>query len=386
VARKWVPCLSLPFSAVTNYHRPTAGRRIHVEDVLDLWILDSGRKSNALACARTTLDLAVADLPFGREVKHLTAFRGRIDRALRGREDSPTPDEFTDFGHRLFRFCIRDDIKALYDKLPADVVRIRLFSNRPELQALPWEYLQEPGKVPGPRLDRSVVRVVQTGGTPPPDPLRFTRKMRVLFVAADPVGQTGVSWAESAATVERKLTLRLGDSFDLRLIESATEDGLTQALQQYPCDILHFAGHGDVSANGEGRLILVHPKTQASAHVSSRKLALLLRGRGIRLVVLSACDTASGRFEDDFAVVASTLVREGVTAVVAHQLPFPNDTMAAFVGALYKALLQFGDIDRAIVEGRITLAGLSAEPRPPLEWGVPTLYRHIAGAQLLALS
>jgi CHAT domain len=353
-----------------------------VEDVLDLWILDSGRKSRALACARSAFGLAVANLPCGTELTQLTKFRQSIDGALRGKQERPTPEQLAEYGHRLFRFAIREDLATLYNRLPQALVRIRLFSNRPDLQALPWEYLQEPERLPGPRADRSVVRIVRTGGGPPPAPLPLNRSPRVMLVAADPIDQPGVSWTDVMTTIQREFQVRLGDRFELKVVEGASEDDLRTALQQHPCDILHFSGHGDV-ADGEGRLVLIDHDTNESSYLTSSRLALLVRDRGIRLVVLSACDTATGDFEDEFAVTAATLVGEGITAVVANQLPIPNQTVAAFVGALYNELLASGDIDRATAEGRITLADqLDSAQRAPLEWGVPCLYRHIAGAQV----
>jgi hypothetical protein len=352
-----------------------------LEDVLDLWILDSGRES-ALACGRSAYDVAVTSLPYDEKYPELAAFRDRIDQAIRRKVDPPSPQELTAFGHRLFGFLFKGDLGELYGRLPAGHIRIRIFSNRADLQAIPWEYLQEPDRLPGPRRDRSVVRVVRAGGLPPPEPSPLSSQPRVLFVAADPTDQSAVPWTELQATIERQFRARLGDGFDLRVVEGASEEDLAKALRQFPCDILHFSGHGD-AIRGEGRLVLVDHRTDKSSYLPSRRLALLVRGRGIRLVVLSACETASGDFQDDFAVSASTLVREGVTAVVANQLPIPRQTVAAFVGSLYGELLLSGDIDLATGEGRTSLAAqLDSERRAPIEWGVPTLYRHIGGSQL----
>ena len=353
-----------------------------VEDVLDLWFLDSGRKSTAVVCARSALDLAVANVPCGKELDQLTAFRQRIDQALRRKVDAPTPAELREFGHRLFRFTIRDELKSVYDRLPPTPVGIRIFSNRSDLQAVPWEYLQEPDRAPGPRVDRSVVRIVRTGGGKPPDPLSLTENVRILFVAADPIDQRGVSWTDLQLTIERKFKARLRNRFDLKVVEGASEEDLRTNLQEFDCDILHFSGHGEV-ANGEGQLVLVDHRTNKSTYLPARRLALLVRGRGVRLVVLSACETATGDFQDDFAVTASSLVREGIPAVVANQLPVPNETVASFVGALYGELLLSGDIDRATSEGRVALAQqLDSPRRASIEWGIPTLYRQIGGAQL----
>ena len=87
------------------------------------------------------------------------------------------------------------------------------------------------------------------------------------------------------------------------------------------------------------------------------------------------------RFADDPATIDTG---SGIPAVVANQLPVPDATVATFVGALYEELLRSGDIDLAVTEGRIRLAvDLGSSPKAVLEWGIPTLYRHINGAQVL---
>jgi hypothetical protein len=111
------------------------------------------------------------------------------------------------------------------------------------------------------------------------------------------------------------------------------------------------------------------------------QLCNLLEGRGIRLVVLSACETAAGDFASDFSVMADGLVRCGIPAVVANQFPVDDGTVAKFVGALYQELLQSGDIDLAVSEGRVTLA---LELESVIDWGIPTLYRHVNSSQVFA--
>ena len=133
---------------------------MEMPETLDLTILDASPLKEALLLGRCDSDIAVARLPFGNELPELGRFRDRIDRALRGMEKRPGVDELTSYGHKLFGFCIRGDLIQLYNRLPADHVRIHILSNQPEVRAMPWEYLQEPNHNPGPRRDRSVVRIV----------------------------------------------------------------------------------------------------------------------------------------------------------------------------------------------------------------------------------
>ena len=98
----------------------------------------------------------------------------------------------------------------------------------------------------------------------------------------------------------------------------------------------------------------------------------MLTGRGIRLVVLSACETSKGDTSQPFAAIAESLVRAGMPAVVANQLPLKNETVATFVGPFYSKLVLSGDIDQAMCEGRISLATeLDNGNDATLEWGIP---------------
>jgi CHAT domain-containing protein len=176
------------------------------------------------------------------------------------------------------------------------------------------------------------------------------------------------------------------DKYGLDIINEVTSKGLLNVLNTKDYDIFHFSGHGTV-VGGKGRLILNNGDDQ-SAYVTGEKLAVTLRGRDIRLVVLSACHGASGNFTDDFSVIAKTLVEEGIPAVVANQMPVYDDTIAPFVGTLYSQLLKHGDLDRAVHQGRVALStafddeSLAPEEGAPLDWGVPTLYRHISASRM----
>jgi hypothetical protein len=50
-----------------------------MSDVLDLTILDSGSDDHAVALARCGSDCAVAQLPFGKELKEMTESRDWIE-------------------------------------------------------------------------------------------------------------------------------------------------------------------------------------------------------------------------------------------------------------------------------------------------------------------
>lgn len=355
-----------------------------MDDSLDLSILDSGMPGYAVGLARAGPDLALAWIPFGAELQNLIDFRKRIEDAIYGKSRAPKAKELSDFGKQLFDFVIRDDIRMLYDRLPNTHIRLHILSNQADLQMLPFEYLQEPKRPAGPSRLRSVVRIVPTVGMLPPQPLAVDR-LRVLFVSSDPVDQGAVSWAEVKARIEKTFQLFAPPGrIDFEAVEGIDRRTLLELIKVRDFDVFHFSGHGDVDANGKGRIILTNRKTQVSDPLPVDALTQMLSGRDLKLVILSACDTAAGDFRDNFAVTAEALVRSGIPAVVANQLPVPDDSVATFVGPLYESILRTGDIDLAMSEGRIALATqlVPHGDEAIVEWGIPTLYRHFACTKL----
>jgi hypothetical protein len=357
-------------------------------DALDLAILSPGDKESALVFARYGSKLAIANLPTGDELKSFAAFRDRVNEVLLKSLERPKNSELTDFGRALFKYIVRDEVKVLYDLLPYNTLtRIHILTNRPDLQSLPWEYLQDPKHTSGPLLNRSIVRILPSIGPEPPDPLLLAQggpKIRILFVYADPANQGKVSWLDNEKSIRREFEARMPtERYDLEVVEGTLAKCFV-ALNTGQYDIFQFSGHGDVDKKtNQGFILMLSQENNQSVRLAADDLATLLRGRGIRLAVLSACLTSAGDFADPFNVVAQALLRENISAVVANQLPVPDKSVAAFVGSLYRELLETGDIDLAVNAGRRRLwEDLIIQQDARLEWGIPTLYRHISGAQV----
>jgi len=360
-----------------------------MDEELDLTVLDAGSPANAVVVARCGGDLAVERLSLA-VLAGLSAFRARLESAVRGRPGArPTKTEILQFGQELFGFLVRGTVLQLYNRLPATHIRIRILSNHSEVQSLPWEYLQEPGeRVGGPRMARSIIRIVPIVGVPALQANGRPSKIRLLFVAADPADQAPIDWPEVQERIQRTFAQQIADAtgnptvLDMRVVSAASRAALAREIAAQPLDILHFCGHGQV-VDGVGELLLLDRRTGRSASVPAPELCTLLRDRGLRLVVLSACDSAAGNFSDGFSVVAEALVRIGIPAVVANQMPVYESTIATFVGGMYAELLRSGDIDRAVGQGRILLASrLETSALGVLEWGIPTLYRHFANPRI----
>ncbi|HLO18172.1 MAG TPA: CHAT domain-containing protein [Anaerolineales bacterium] len=356
-----------------------------MDDCFDLSILDTGRLSRALAIARCGYDLAIEPLSCTK-LRKLMDFRARLASAIDGTGQRPTNSELSAFGQKLFNSIIQGKVKKIYDRLPHSHIRLQIYSDLSDLQALPWEYMRESAQSAAPDVLRSIVRIVPTIGVSVPRPLKLTqRKLQLLFVQSEPIDQGPVEWDQIKQAIESDFKV-LPDSLKMTIVQAATRQSLLDALDGKRFDIFHFAGHGEVAPDGTGQLLLRDLKTRKSDPVPARELAPILIDRGLRFVMLSACNTSAGDFTREFAVVAKSLVEAGISAVVANQFPVNNTVAAAFARAFYNDLLRNGDLDLATTNGRKELAfnkASLANDVARFEWGIPTLYRHAGATKVI---
>jgi len=354
--------------------------------LFELFLLDQRNGNDLIALARRGADTAIEHIPMDTTLSALAEFGRSLGSVVTGNTARPTAADLTKFGRNMFDFLFRGSLKTLYDRLPVGPVSLQILSDRPEIKEVPWEYLVTPDRQPSPHRERSVIRVQPTCGIYSPGPKKFGKKVRVLFVSADPVDQAGVDWSDVAAVIDRALVAQMPGEVSVKVIQGATRKDLVDAIARENFDVFHFFGHGDLKAN-VGQLVLQDMKTGRSNFLSATDLARLLAGKGVQLAILSACLSGAGKHDDDFGVLASAMIAAGIPAVVANQYPIPIKSISPFVGSIYTSLALDGDIDRAVAEGRVALAvgiGGTIGGDAVVEWGIPTLYR-LPDAQQLFL-
>jgi hypothetical protein len=165
-------------------------------------------------------------------------------------------------------------------------------------------------------------------------------------------------------------------------ISGAALRDVMKALSQ-PSDIFHFGGHGEFLKQlgpggedimGEGGIILVDRENQA-VPLPGDRLMEILRGKGVRLVVLGACETARRDTFHVWSSVAASLLRGGIPAVLAMQFSIQDDLAAAFMADFYEALVAGKQIDEALALGRAAIRAEALNGRRDIrDWGVPVLY------------
>ncbi len=154
-------------------------------------------------------------------------------------------------------------------------------------------------------------------------------------------------------------------------------------------DIFHFSGHGEFTwtvpgSSGEGGLVLCDEENKAFPVSAERFAAEMLRGKGIRLVVLGACKTGRRDGRNVWSSIATSVLKAGIPAVVAMQYEIQDRLASAFCGTFYRSLVAGLLIDEAVALGRIAIRAEALKAGKPdiRDWGVPVLYMRASGGRV----
>lgn len=305
---------------------------------------------------------------------------GKDDRASGGAEGFVQR-----LGEKLFNVLFTGQVRRLYDSVVFAhrnrELNIVFTSMVPWLSDLPWEMAWDPGYKGF--LSTGNVRFLRNVLTPVPAD-RITRRngrLRILVASAQAAGAAMLS--------DDQEIQRIRDSFraltDLGLVEvdvipRCTPDLLHSQLrfatdeQEY--DVLHFIGHGSHDL-AKGGTIDFERESGEVHRVSARQFADLVRGRGIRIVFLNACETGRGYGAGDEGTnynrgVAVELAEEGIPAVVANQYSVVDQLASLFSLHFYSCLAHGLSISDAMREARIAVS--LSEDAEPMDWAVPVLF------------
>lgn len=280
---------------------------------------------------------------------------------------------------------VREYFARSLARLDADTglrLRLRL---PPALTVVPWEYVYV-DRTGGAGMDgflaldpRTPIVRHELLGTPVDAPT-LHGDIRVLAALAE---ATGLPELDLDAE-QRLLDEALADLPGMH-VETCRDPGFA-ALQARLADsgVFHFAGHGDFrremgaapgTYTGTGFLAL------GDERVDATDLALLLRGQGLRLAVLSGCNTGRRDGCSVWSGIAPALVAAGIPAVVANQFKIQDRCALAFGRQLYQALAGGLPVERAVAAGRI--AAYRADPAGR-DWGVPVLYLRAGNGEIFA--
>jgi hypothetical protein len=215
----------------------------------------------------------------------------------------------------------------------------------------------------------SIGSIEQTVGAEPVDDCEASassRRLRVLFMAANPAGTVPLSLDREAQAIDQALTAAGSrDRFEVEQIWLASPADLQRGLLRFNPQILHFAGHGE-----EGRLIfesfsstllplgayIENPEEPVPAHNLARIIALA--ADKIRCVLLNAC----------FSEATAEEIAKYVSFVIGVPAELKDAAAIQFAWSFYHALGTHKSIRTAfdLASAQLKYAGAPARSVPHL--------------------
>jgi len=216
------------------------------------------------------------------------------------------------------------------------------------------------------RLNRYITYYGERVPFEPVDPLR------VLYVLSRPPSSGKV---KDLSGRFQKSVSRLGQRVQTDYIRQGTFEAFSNAIANGQYHIVHFDGHGDSDpASGTGGL-LFESGSPHGEFVTSDRISSVLKGSGVRLVVLAACLGSAVSGPGMFNAVAPALIRAGLPAVIANQFSIWDDAMGDFSEEFYASLARGESISAAVADGRRTMAHHRGQ------FFLPTLYMRVADGE-----
>ncbi len=313
----------------------------------------------------------------GERMRRIIALHERVLRALDGRGAGPLPKaaELKAYGAVLFETLFPGEVRRLWDAArgaSARPLELVFTSALGWIADKPWELAWDPSRKRFLSDDAVLVRNV-FGAIPPEAPAPRKGPLRILVAVAQPRDATPVSARQETAAIRAAFAplVKAGLAV-LDVLPAATPAGLHRKLASARVDVLHFVGHGAWDEKeGEGALLLVDGRGR-SVWVDADALRRLLCGRGLRLVVLNACETGRGSRNDFLRGVAPALLAGGIPAILANQYKVLDTSATAFARHLMWAISRGNALGEAAREARVAVS--VARGAEPMDWAVPVLY------------
>lgn len=272
-----------------------------------------------------------------------------------------------DFGQDLYRKVLTGNLGRYFKEYMAgnsEALRISLQfeDSASDLAALPWEFLHDGEDFMVARRNIIISRMPSHQSWVHYQPLEsILRMLVVISTPEDP------SCAPLNIEVERDRILEAVDKLyvEHKLEIDFTDDATFETIQSYLNEkeyhIVHFTGHGSIS---DGQSYLVLETVDHCPHeVDAQTVSDLFSNRGIRLVVLNACESAG---------LANKLAIMKIPAVIAMQYSILDTSANRFASAFYQAIANGSAVDLSLAEARIAMR--KAENSNGVDFATPVLY------------
>jgi tetratricopeptide (TPR) repeat protein len=296
----------------------------------------------------------------------------------------PENDLHRTFGQNLFQTVFAGAVGELWRARLAElrprrqplrlVIRPDPVTARPLLN-LPWEYLHDGHDFLVLNWRTPLSRLPWGLPAEPLPPLAEPLRLLVLIAASLGLSQDQVlnTAREEDLILSVLAEARRAGRVTIEFTPNGSPEALATALREFDPHVLHFVGHGVFVSELDSGLLLMERPDGHKRDVPNAEFAETLerRGRSLRLVFLSACQSAVAPRNEGYTDLAPRLLTAGVPAVVAMQFSVLNRSAMAFGSAFYRGLADGEPVDAALTEARGRLAG---EGLNNVDFATPVLF------------
>lgn len=295
----------------------------------------------------------------------------------------------------LFDAGLRRDLFNLYRQARRERALLRLELDvdereLPSIAALPWEFMRVPSAAEYRALwlatspDLIFSRRRACWNVPKPLQLKAGERLRLAVAVADPNDLGPVKY-EDVWQALQQLSSDQADRIELLdLVRPATAKMIDEVLEEQP-HLFHFIGHArlkDENQRDMGQIALVNDKWSNTAKwFDAEGFSELFTRHEPGVVLLQACEGAALSASAAFVGVASKVIQQNVPVVVAMQYEISNLTAQHFAMEFYKRLAEDDPVDRAVQEGRRSIA-LGPTGYTTRDFATPVLFMRVRAGYL----
>jgi len=289
-------------------------------------------------------------------------------------------DDFhINFGKHIFNLVFGDGIKTYYDQcLSKDQplrIRIRIDETARELNDIPWEFLHDGENFLVTQADTLVSRLPLDVEKKKKDQLN--QALSMLVVISNPLNlpehMVLNTEKEQEVILEALDKLQRQRKLDIDFVDDASLETIQDYLSEKDYHILHFTGHGVFDeSQGKGFLLLEDAQGKMLNEENETIGTILQNHKSLRLVFLSACQSAKASNNTGYPFLARTLLKKGVPAVLSMQYSVLDRSATDFTGKFYHSLASGKSIDEALSDARLGL--YVGENKNRVDFATPVLF------------
>lgn len=294
-------------------------------------------------------------------------------------EEKDREEPHVEFGKMLYTRVFSGQLGEYFNKSVKEAqenggglrISLRFDEDVPEISALPWEYLHDNEDFLIRRRNILISRLPAGVKKKKLEPLDSVLRMLVIISGPDDPRISPLNTEkEQEIILEAVDKLQRDQKIKVDFTEDAAFENVEGYLNEQDYHIIHFTGHG-ISIDGKCHLVFEN-EDQKARLIDNKTLSDLFSERGIRLVVLSSCESAKGSNKEAFGDLASMLSKRGIPAVVAMQYSVLDDVATKFAYNFYRAIASGKPVDLALKEARLVMKNL--ENGNGFDFATPVLY------------